>query len=117
MPEFLEYLRKNGVDKYPANQYLFSKKGTMEPGEKPIIRNRVSELWKKHVKDDLQIDKDMYALKHTSAKLFILNGGSKEALQAQMGHATIATTEIYIKRITPQESLNRFYREFKSGLL
>jgi len=117
VPEFVDFLKAEGVEDLPGKMFLFSRRGSLEPGAVALVRNRVSELWKEVVKDELGIDKDMYALKHTSAKLFILNGGSKEALQAQMGHSTIRTTEIYIKRITPQESLERYATEFVNGIL
>jgi len=37
-----------------------------------------------------------HALRHTYAMLCILTGGDREALRASMGHATMATTDIYI---------------------
>jgi len=37
-----------------------------------------------------------HSLRHTYAMLCILTGGDREALRASMGHATMATTDIYI---------------------
>lgn len=117
MPEFLQFLKDHEVHQIPAHHFIFSETKSLAPGKNPVLRNRVSEQWKWVVKDKLGIDKDMYAGKHTSAKIFILNGGSKESLQVQMGHTTIATTEVYLKKIMPHESLARFAKEFSKGPL
>ncbi len=115
--EFIQFLKDMKVHELNAEEYIFSKKHTLAPGSTPILRNRVSEKWKEIIKDGYSIHKDMYAAKHTSAKLFIMNGGSKESLQMQMGHSTISTTEIYLRKTLPEESLTRYAKEFKSGPL
>lgn len=118
MPEFIDYLKSEGYHLLKPSAFLFSHSKTLAPGDKPAIRNRVSEHWKKEVKEKLGINKDMYAAKHTAAKIFRLNGGSVESLQSQMGHETIQTTEIYLRKILPQESLQRFAKEYGiSGVL
>lgn len=114
--EFIEILKEFGVDKLSDNEYVFSQRVTLEPGFKPIEPNRISECWKDIVKDKIGIQKDLYASKHTSGMLFVLNGGSKEALQYQMRHSSIAETENYIKTIVPTDMSRKFAEQFSFGL-
>ena len=117
VPEFLEILKTFEVDKLANDQYLFSKKTTLEAGLVPIIPNRISECWKAIVKDKIGVHKDMYAAKHTSGMLFVMNGGSIESLQAQMRHSNISETENYIKSLVPVEMSRKFVEQFRKGLL
>lgn len=113
---FFEYLKEFEVDKLSDNEYIFSKRITLEPGLQAIEPNRISECWKDIVKDGIGIQKDLYASKHTSGMLFILNGGSKEALQYQMRHSSVAETENYIKTIVPTDMSRKFAEQFSFGL-
>lgn len=65
-----------------------------------MARSRVSDLYKKIVKEKYKINKDMYALKHTGAKAFIIGGGNVRELQMQMRHSTLEQTEVYIRSLT-----------------
>lgn len=114
--EFIEILKEFEVDKLSDNEYIFSKRITLEPGLQAIEPNRISECWKDIVKDGIGIQKDLYASKHTSGMLFILNGGSKEALQYQMRHSSVAETENYIKTIVPTDMSRKFAEQFSFGL-
>lgn len=102
--EILEYLEKEKrVDLLRPKQYIFSQSRTLLPGNTPLWRNRVSELWKDVVKEGIGIDKDMYALRHLSAKRFILNGGKSKHLQLLMRHHSLDETEKYIATLVPED--------------
>ncbi|HRH57687.1 MAG TPA: tyrosine-type recombinase/integrase [Chitinophagales bacterium] len=96
-------LIKNRVDLLRPKQYIFSESRTLAPGATPLWRNRVSELWKSVFKEEIGIDKDMYALRHLSAKRFILNGGKAKHLQLLMRHSSLDMTEKYIGTLVPED--------------
>lgn len=80
--------------------YIFS--FGLKPGAKSCNPKRASELWRKIVKDGLQIDKDMYLLKDTGGAHYLQNNRGQEALkwlQMQMGHADLQTTSIYTNKM------------------
>jgi integrase len=96
-------LIENRVDLLKPKQYIFSVKTSLAPGNGALWRNRISELWKDVVKEGLEIDKDMYALRHLSAKRFIINGGKSKHLQMLMRHSTLTMTENYIASLVPED--------------
>jgi len=66
----------------------------------PTLSIRAAELWKKLVIDGLKIQKQMYALKHTSAQYFVNNNAQIDIyfLRQQMEHSTANETEIYLQQ-------------------
>ena len=87
-------------DKIPGNYYLFTK--NFEPGRQlyPRLSITAAEVWKKLVIDGLGINKQLYALKHTSAQYFVNNNAQVDVyyLRQQLEHSTAAMTEIYLQK-------------------
>ena len=65
----------------------------------PLIRNRVSELWKKLVKDELGIDKDMYSLRHKSSVDMHDAGFNMFEIRDRLRHSSVTQTEQYMRSI------------------
>jgi integrase len=117
MPEdFHRYLMEQGIHKLPGHFYIFgSEKGAS--GTEPKRRQYYTDRWKAAVKKTIGIEKDMYSMKHTSARLYLLNGGKIEWLQHQMRHADIRETQGYVKSLRGGEGLERFIETFPNGIL
>jgi len=64
-----------------------------------IKRDTVTKLWKKIVKDKLQINKYQYAMKHTGADDKILAGIDLDALRELYGHSSKFMTEKYARKV------------------
>jgi integrase len=80
--------------------YVFGK--DFLPAEKPYnaLLDKAGRLWSQYVKTDLGIDKNMYALKHTGAQLYIEKNNPDAAwLQHQMEHSSLAQTQAYIAKL------------------
>lgn len=94
LPDFLrEQLPTSG------EFYIFGDNLTLEPKErnKPMDRNRVTEKWKATVKDKLNINKDMYSIRHLSAVNHWKRHKDKSALMQFLRHSSIAITETYMQ--------------------
>lgn len=117
MPDdFHRFLISRGIDKLPGHFYVFGdNKGEAGTGMKR--RQYYTDRWKAAVKKIIGIDKDMYSMKHTSARLYLLNGGKIEWLQHQMRHADIRETQGYVKSLRGGEGLERFIETFPNGIL
>lgn len=83
----------------PETVYLFRTKYRLEPKayKTPLHRNRVSELWKRYVKEDLKIDKGMYSLRHKSACDHWNRNHNLMALRDFLGHTSVTMTERYMR--------------------
>lgn len=68
------------ISNYPADYYVFSR--GLLPGPKKIRPEQVTRRWKKHVKNALGIDIDMYSLKHLNtdetARILSLEDAAKQ---------------------------------------
>lgn len=65
----------------------------------PLVRNRVSELWKKLVKDELGINKDMYSLRHKSSVDMYDAGFDMFEIRDRLRHSSVTQTEQYMRSI------------------
>lgn len=83
------------------DEYIFREPGTLNSmmSENPLNRNRVSELWKRHVKEDLGIDKNMYSIRHLSAVDHWKNNKDIYALMNFLRHSDISMTQRYMKSL------------------
>ena len=79
------------------NWPLFSK--GFEDSASPLIRNRVSELWKRLIKDGLGINKDMYSLRHKSSVDMYDAGFDMFEIRDRLRHASVTQTEQYMRSI------------------
>lgn len=66
------------------------------PGPTMLKRDTATKRWHKLVKEDLGIDKNLYAMKKAGANAMIKAGMSRWALKELFGHTSELTTEIYI---------------------
>ncbi|WP_312208267.1 site-specific integrase [Empedobacter sp.] len=69
------------------------------PNPYKIKRDTVTKYWKKYVKDELEIDKKLYSLKHKAANDMMFDGVDLETIQTIFGHSKTKTTEIYANQI------------------
>lgn len=117
------FLRELRLYEYPENYYVFgspynsgmgnrgagsekgNKTGAMRsdyflPSPNRIKRDTLTKLFKRIVKDELKIDKYMYALKHTGGDDKIIAGVDLDALRSMYGHSSKRMTEVYVKEIS-----------------
>lgn len=97
IPEYLIEDVRSYLHGRPKSYPLFSAK--WECTKKRLVRNRVSELWKKLVKDGLGIDKDMYGLRHKSA--VDLRDAGFDLLETRdfLRHSSVTQTEKYMRSV------------------
>lgn len=79
-----------------SNQYLFSK--GLVPGDKNIRAEQLTRRWRRHIKNKLDVNADLYSLKYTFLDAIAELGeesGVKEAQKAA-GHSTPVITMIYL---------------------
>lgn len=95
---------------YPEDFYLFGSyrekgKGNIGkyidfiPGPTKLKRDTATKRWKRHIKDKLGIDVNMYSNKHAGANAKILSGIDLDALRDLYGHESKLMTERYAKQI------------------
>ena len=99
--QILEQLRAMHFDKADPDTLLFSGHD-LQPGDTTIHRNRVSELWKRLVRQELGIDKDMYSLKHRGAIDLVNAGVDIKKIQTYMRHSSLDITDKYLRTLTGQ---------------
>lgn len=107
------------LNQFPEDYYIFgscygpegnrsgpkaSKNGALhpnflKPSPRRIKRDTITKLWNKLIKQDLGLDKYLYALKHTGADDMIMADIPTTSLQHMYGHNSRFTTEIYITRL------------------
>lgn len=86
------------LEKYAANDYLFSRQSYMPGGLMLNQRYHFNDLWNQLVKDDLGIDKNPYALKHSGNIEYLIKNKGKIDLkwqQRQNRHSSAVQTEKY----------------------
>lgn len=86
------------------NSELSGRSGAMRldflfPSPYRASRDSVTKLWKKLVKDELGINKCLYAAKHTGSDDKILAGIELDVLKIQYGHRSKRMTEDYAKAL------------------
>ena len=69
------------------------------PGPNQLSRDTASKLWRKLIKDSLNIDITMYSLKHLGGDKKILAGVELDALRELYGHTSKRMTERYTKTL------------------
>src|SRR5690606_30217610 len=98
------------IEHHPAEFYLFgafeynhkhrSKKGLdFIPAPNKIKTDTATKRWKKLIKDDLGIQKNMYSEKHKGADDKILAGIDLDSLRELYGHRSKLMTEKYAKAV------------------
>lgn len=99
MPEELsDRLRSHVAEAHP-DMYLFGAGFKPERREKPVNRNRTSDYWRAHVKEELCIDKDMYGGKHTGGEDRYDQGMDVGDIQGGFGHASEEMTKNYLRKL------------------
>lgn len=86
---------------YPGEYYVFSR--GMKRAEKEIAPTRVAEAWAEYAKKN-NIEKNIYALKHTGNGMAIENGASARDLQLQNRHSSLEETQKYLDRFSRRTS-------------
>lgn len=80
------------------------------PGPRKITRNCASKLWRKLIKTELELDVQMYSLKHLGANKKILAGVELDALRELYGHTSKMMTLRYakvVKEVNRQQILEK----------
>lgn len=101
VPPLKKILQKLQLENYPADQYIFSKNNLL-PGLDKLDKHYVGKRWRAIVKENLQINKDMYALKHTGNIEYLLKNKGNVDLkwqQKQNRHSSTAQTETYNRKL------------------
>ena len=94
-----EVIENMELDKYPSHYYVFSAEKGWLPGEKQLVRNRVSEAHK-IVLQNLGLDNgiyDMYSHKHTGNERAVLAGMDIYWVMSQNRHSSLEQTQIYLR--------------------
>jgi integrase/recombinase XerC len=91
-----EYLACRGMDNARDTDPLFSSIANRNDGERMTTRS-ISRICKEHMIDANLISSRLtaHSLRHTSATLNLLNGGSLEETRQLLRHSNISTTMIY----------------------
>ena len=109
LPSFaVEIIRKH-IHGYNPEYALFSK--DMLPGERALVRNRISERWLNVVKKQIGIDKNAYALKHTMVINLSETDISSKQIQQQIGHHSLEMTDIYARQFSTK-NLSKLKEKF-----
>jgi integrase len=90
------YLFGTHTDKFSHHKKL---KEDYVPATNKIRRREATELWRVIVKDKLNIDMNLYAIKKHGANEKILAGLSISALKELFGHSSEFTTATYITKL------------------
>ncbi len=104
------YFENLEIDTFPKDFYLFgtrrvhSNRGLNKeldflPAPKPLDRDCASKLWRKLVKDDLEIEATLYSMKHLGAHKKILAGMELDTLRELYGHTSQMMTLRYAKNV------------------
>lgn len=95
-----------------APQFVFC---TLDGG--PVMSSYVRQLMPR-LGERAGIDKRVHAhgLRHGHALHLLRNGMSLQAISGQLGHANLATTERYLRRLAPDEVVKLVRRAFDTGV-
>ena len=108
---FLSILLNMQIERYPKDFYLFGSyrqkgKGNIGKhldficGTTKIKRDTATKRWKRIVKDELNINVNMYSYKHKGADDKLKAGVDLDSIRNQLGHSTKKMTTVYAKEIT-----------------
>lgn len=99
--QIIELVQRLGIKNYADDLFVFSPEN--RPGEKPIGEHTMKERFNR-IRDSLKISKAVkfYSWKHTGAISMVENGVDVWHLQQHMRHASITTTETYIRKRSAQ---------------
>lgn len=92
-PSLYNFIIKLELEKYKPTDYIFST--GFIPGPQKIRARSATYLWNKYVRHDLDIDKQLYSLKHLGADDFIDAGVKEENLVDHLGHSSKFITRRY----------------------
>lgn len=101
--KYIKELRPQ-LHKKKTTQYLF-----LARGGRPLTRQRLWQLLKLY-SDGISSNISPHTLRHCFASHLLEGGADLRALQKMLGHADIATTQIYTK-VTP-EKLKKVHKEY-----
>ena len=103
VPPLKKIFESMDLEKYPSNYYLFSGDNDgFLPGEKMLTKHRALMRWRKHVKDNLSIQKEMYGLKHTGNIDYLMKNKGNIDLkwqQMQNRHSSSSMTDRYNRKL------------------
>jgi len=86
---------------YPGEYFVFAR--GMKRGEKEIAPTRLAEAWGVYAKKN-NIEKNIYALKHTGNGLAVQAGAGARDLQLQNRHSSLEETQKYLDRFSRRTS-------------
>ena len=86
---------------YPGEYYVFGLH--LERNEKEIAPTRIAEAWRKYAKKN-NLEKNIYALKHTGNGMAMANGANARDLQLQNRHSSLEQTQKYLDRFSRRPS-------------
>jgi len=92
--ELITQLIASGYRELQPTWLLFGK--NLEPDTASWHRNRVSDLWNTLVRKALNIDKDMYGLKHRGAIDLLDEGVDIKRIQMHLRHSSLDITDKYL---------------------
>lgn len=95
-PLVIAAIQKLDLD-YPGEYFVFAK--NMQRGEKQIAPTRIAEAWRRYSKAN-NIEKNIYALKHTGNGMALENGANARDLQLQNRHSSLEQTQKYLDRFS-----------------
>jgi integrase len=101
VPPLKKLLLRMDLKKCPLNYFLFGNENC-KPGAIKLARDYCATKWKQIVKADLEIDKDMYALKHTGNIEYLLRNKGNTDLkwqQTQNRHSSSTMTDRYNRKL------------------
>lgn len=93
--DLLRYYVEMKLDNNSQDDFIFSK--SFEPGPKKTNPQVPTKWWKKLVREQLGIDKYLYAAKHSGATAFIQAGASEDNLVDHLGHSSRFITRMYTR--------------------
>jgi len=106
--DLLDKMDLLGIFRYPGEYYVFGKFGV--PGTIPYGKNTMRNRFN-YYREQLGISKDkkFYSWKHTGAISSYNNGMPIQELKDHLRHASIATTEEYVrKRVRKQDTTEKY---------
>jgi len=107
--QLMSEMIKMNLQTYHFDLYLFGKNGC--PGTIPLGKNTLRNKFNRY-RDALNISTEykFYSWKHTGAIQLLENGVKEHDLQNHLRHKSYTTTEVYLKKKTPQRNstVNQF---------
>lgn len=99
----IEKARKNQSEYLFCNESYNHSRGTNHLSPRGLIQIVDALLCRLELKEKR---KASHCLRHTYARVYLINGGKKEDLQEMLGHTSIATTDIYAKQLRRESVLD-----------